>query len=161
MYIGIISDTHDNLNLIKKAVEVFNTEKIGLLLHAGDFVSPFTASVFKKLNCPMFGVFGNNDGDKLLLKDQFKNIAELYVGIMEKEINGRKIAMMHEPKFLKSLDKAREYNLVVYGHTHQKNIKKDNNFLMINPGECSGYLTNKASIAFCDLKTMDAEIRDI
>ncbi len=49
MNIGIISDTHDNLALIKKAVTFFNGEKVDLVLHAGDFVSPFTALEFKNL----------------------------------------------------------------------------------------------------------------
>jgi len=35
MKIGIISDTHDNLPQIKKAVEIFNREKVELVLHAG------------------------------------------------------------------------------------------------------------------------------
>jgi len=49
-----------------------------LVLHAGDFVSPFTALEFKNLNCPLKGVFGNNDGDKLYLQEKFKGIGELY-----------------------------------------------------------------------------------
>ncbi|HCL90984.1 MAG TPA: YfcE family phosphodiesterase, partial [Candidatus Atribacteria bacterium] len=50
MKIGIISDTHDNLPKIKKAVGIFNREKVELVLHAGDFVSPFTFLEFKNLN---------------------------------------------------------------------------------------------------------------
>jgi len=38
MKIGIITDKHDNLPNIKKAVEAFNMEKIDLLLYVGDFV---------------------------------------------------------------------------------------------------------------------------
>ena len=78
MKIGIIADTHDNLPQIKKAVEIFNREKIELVLHAGDFVSPFTFLEFKNLNCSLKGVFGNNDGDKLYLQEKFKGIGELY-----------------------------------------------------------------------------------
>jgi putative phosphoesterase len=50
MIIGIISDSHDNLTQIKIAVDIFNREKVELVLHAGDFVSPFTFLEFKKLN---------------------------------------------------------------------------------------------------------------
>jgi len=78
MKIGIISDTHDNLLQIKKAVDIFNQEKVDLVLHAGDFVSPFTALEFKNLNCSLKGVFGNNDGDKILLRKMFKRIGALY-----------------------------------------------------------------------------------
>ena len=53
MKIGMMADTHDNLNNIKKAVEIFNQEKIDLLLHAGDFVSPFTARELQHIRCLM------------------------------------------------------------------------------------------------------------
>jgi putative phosphoesterase len=36
--IGIISDTHDNLPAIKRAVDLFNEKNVDLVLHAGDFV---------------------------------------------------------------------------------------------------------------------------
>jgi len=39
MIIGIISDTHDNLPEIEKAVKLFNQKKVGFVLHAGDFVA--------------------------------------------------------------------------------------------------------------------------
>jgi uncharacterized protein len=40
--IGLISDSHDNLNAIRKAVEFFNRKEVKAVLHAGDLVSPFT-----------------------------------------------------------------------------------------------------------------------
>jgi uncharacterized protein len=47
--IGIISDSHDNLEAIRKAVEFFNNNDVKAVLHAGDLVSPFTARAFKEL----------------------------------------------------------------------------------------------------------------
>ncbi len=46
--------------------------KVGLVFHAGDYVAPFLISKFKKLNCRLIGVFGNNDGDHELLKKHFE-----------------------------------------------------------------------------------------
>jgi len=63
--IGIIAGTHDNLPNIEKVVETFNKGNIDLLFHAVDFVSPFTARGFKKIQCLFTGVFGNNDRDRL------------------------------------------------------------------------------------------------
>ena len=34
MKLGIISDTHDNMPVIAKAVELFNDEKVDLVIHA-------------------------------------------------------------------------------------------------------------------------------
>ena len=57
--IGIISDSHDNINAIRKAVELFNGKKVKAVLHAGDLVSPFTARAFKELESKLYFVFGN------------------------------------------------------------------------------------------------------
>jgi predicted phosphodiesterase len=42
MLIGIISDTHDDMSIIRKAVDLFNEREVGYVLHAGDLISPFT-----------------------------------------------------------------------------------------------------------------------
>jgi predicted phosphodiesterase len=41
MRIGIMSDTHDNMPQIKKAVRLFNERGVVHVIHAGDFTSPF------------------------------------------------------------------------------------------------------------------------
>ena len=78
MKIGIMADSHDNLEKIAAAVEVFNNEKVELVLHAGDFIAPFTARPLKYLKCPLTGVFGNNDGEKFGLLKQFEGIGNIY-----------------------------------------------------------------------------------
>jgi len=42
MVIGIISDTHDHMDNIRKALKIFKEKNVKVILHAGDFVSPFT-----------------------------------------------------------------------------------------------------------------------
>ena len=59
MLIGVISDTHDNLPIIEKAIKKLNEENVALVLHAGDYVSPFVIPKFKALNAKLIGVFGN------------------------------------------------------------------------------------------------------
>ena len=82
MLIGLISDTHDNLPMIEKAVKRLNEEKVELVLHAGDYVAPFVIPKFKALNCKLIGVFGNNDGDHELLRKRFSETSNC-------EIRGR------------------------------------------------------------------------
>lgn len=47
-----------------QAVQMLNEANVGLVIHFGDWVSPFILHSFKDLRMPMKGVFGNNDGDK-------------------------------------------------------------------------------------------------
>jgi uncharacterized protein len=42
MKIGVLSDTHDQDELIRKAVQQFNEEQVAWVFHCGDWVSPST-----------------------------------------------------------------------------------------------------------------------
>ena len=68
MLVGILSDTHDNVPKTRAAVKRLNTEGVACVLHAGDFIAPFIIDTLKDLAAPMTGVFGNNDGDRILLE---------------------------------------------------------------------------------------------
>jgi len=161
MKIGIISDTHDNLPQIRKAVEVFNREKVELVLHAGDFVSPFTFLEFKNLNCPLKGIFGNNDGDKLYLQEKSKGVGELYPAPYNVNINSKNVIMLHKEKLIDALAESQKYDVIIYGHTHRTDLRKIKKTLIINPGECGGWLTGESTIALLDLETLEAKIIEL
>lgn len=157
MLIGIISDTHDNMTMIRKAVAVFKQHNVAAVLHAGDIVSPFTASAFRTLDVPMTVVFGNNDGEKILLKEKFAGIAEIFEGNYEGTVSEKKYVMMHRPQCIAALAASKQYDLIVYGHTHEAVVRK-NATLIVNPGECSGWITGNATVALWDVGRMDVEI---
>ncbi len=50
MLIGLISDSHDHVRNIEKAIKIFKKREVELVLHAGDFCSPFTIPPFEGLN---------------------------------------------------------------------------------------------------------------
>ena len=158
MKIGIISDTHDNLPQIKIAVEIFNREKVELVLHAGDFVSPFTFLEFKNINCPLKGVFGNNDGDKLYLQEKFKVIGELYPAPYIVKINNKNVIMLHKEELIDALAESQKYDIIIYGHTHRTDLRKIGKTLIVNPGECGGWLSGKSTIALLNLENLEAKI---
>ena len=67
MKIGIISDSHDNIWKLEKALETLQSTDV--VLHCGDLIAPF---IIKRLKAglgdrPVHVVWGNNDGDKRLL----------------------------------------------------------------------------------------------
>ena len=164
MKIGIISDTHDRLPFIDRAVRKMNEEEVDLVLHAGDYSAPFAASRFKSLKAKMIGVFGNNDAEKELLRRNFKDIgAEIRGRFAEIKVDGLKIALLHgeEMELLNSLLNTGAYNIIIYGHTHQSEIRRENGVLVINPGEACGYLSGKATIGLLDTSTLDAVIVSI
>ena len=46
MKIGIISDTHINLDEAKEAADLFESEEVEKVIHCGDIIAPFTAELF-------------------------------------------------------------------------------------------------------------------
>ncbi|ABR55277.1 phosphodiesterase, MJ0936 family [Methanococcus vannielii SB] len=163
MKLGIISDTHDHLKNIKKAIGVFNNEKVDLVIHCGDFVSLFVIKEFKKLNSKIISVYGNNDGEKVLLKEWLKEIdqdneLENYLSF---EIDSLRFFVLHgtHGPILESVIKSKEYDVVIHGHTHESFFDEVNGILVINPGECCGYLTGKSSIGI--LNTVSKEYQEI
>ncbi len=156
MKLGIISDTHDNQEATKKAVEFFKNNNIKTIVHAGDIVAPFTAKLLKDFE--VYAVFGNNDGERFLLSKTI-NIKDFqYL-----EINGKKIAVYHGTleNITKALVKSQDYDVVVTGHTHKVLVEKHGRTLHINPGEACGYLTGKKTVAILDIKEMNVNIFEL
>jgi uncharacterized protein len=159
MLLGIMSDTHDNVPLVKKAIALFNERQTGHIIHAGDFTSPFILKYFKDLQHPFTGVFGNNDGDKLLLQDRSGGRLQNQPYIFTLE--DRRIVVLHEHLIVDALADSGHFDLVIYGHTHEAEVRKAGKTLVINPGEVSGWLYGKSTVAIADLKTMEAAIIDL
>jgi len=161
MKIGLISDTHDRLPFIDRAVKKMNEMKVELVLHAGDYSAPFVTSRFKPLKAQMIGVFGNNDAEKELLRRKFEDIGvEIRGRFAEIHADKLKIALLHgeEMELLNSLLNTGSYDAIVYGHTHQSEVKRKNRVLVINPGEACGYLSGKATVGLLDTSTMNVTI---
>jgi putative phosphoesterase len=156
MVIGIISDTHDHMDNIRKALKIFKEKNVKVILHAGDFVSPFTWRLFKDFEGEFYGVFGNNDGDRVLLKKMYGE--RIQNQIRELEIENKKIALMHEPQMIDSITLSDRFDLIVYGHMHEVDIRKINNTLIINPGEACGWLYGKATLILLDLENLKPEV---
>lgn len=165
MLVGLISDTHDFLPIVEKAVKKFNDENVKLVLHAGDYVAPFVIPRFKELKAELIGVFGNNDGDRELLKKRFGEHEEMELrgNFAELRVNNKKIALLHgtEEELLKALIDGQNFDILVHGHTHKAEVYRKGKTLVVNPGEACGYLTGKSTIAFLDTEKVEAKIIEL
>ena len=50
MLVGVVSDTHNNFKNIDTIIELFNNEKVELVVHTGDIASASALQKFSKLN---------------------------------------------------------------------------------------------------------------
>jgi putative phosphoesterase len=156
MKIGIVADSHDNVPAIKKTVEYFNKNNIDIVIHAGDYVAPFSVKEFLRLKAKLIGVFGNNDGEKQGINNLHK---EIYDTPHLFNIDGKKFLVAHSLENLNpQLEK--DADIIIFAHTHEPKIQK-NGKIYINPGECGGWLNGKSTIAILDTETCVAEIIDL
>lgn len=154
MKIGIISDSHDNLPLIRKAVHYLNDEwPVDAVIHAGDYVAPFAVRELANLRAPFYGVFGNNDGERAGIR---KVLPQIQQPPLRLELGGRIIVVTHDRAELAEADTAGA-DIVVCGHTHNPEVRR-NGFLLVNPGELGAWLTGASTLAVVDLENLDARI---
>jgi putative phosphoesterase len=161
MIVGLMSDTHDRLPFIRKAVEWLNQQKVDLVLHAGDYIAGFAVHDLKPLKAPLIGVFGNNDGDHELLQKKFKELgAELRGRFAEVRVDGLKIAMLHgeEEELLNSVINAGSHDFIVHGHTHEAKTYRKGKTVVVNPGEVCGYVSGKSTLAILNTETLEVKI---
>lgn len=165
MLIGLISDTHDNLPQVDKAVKRLNEANVDLVLHAGDYVAPFTIVRFKDLRSRLIGVFGNNDGDHELLKIRFRENKRLEIrgNFADVKADGLSVALLHgtDMELLKALIDRESFDVVVHGHTHTAEVNKKGRTLVVNPGEVCAYLTGKSTIGLLDTVKRKAKIVEL
>ena len=134
MKIGVLSDSHDNVPMIDKAM--------------------------RELKCRVVGVFGNNDGERIAIAKRFEAIGEIYPNLAIAEIGGRTIAATHYPELAEPIAKSCQYDIVIYGHTHLTDIRRETS-LILNPGETGGWTTGRCTVAIVQVDTLDAEIREL
>lgn len=159
MLIGIMSDSHDHLEAIRMVVNFFNQKKVDLVLHAGDLISPFTASEFKQLKMPFEAIYGNNDGEREGLKTAFQELCDLE-DFKEIDVDGRKIAVIHgtNQKLVDALANGGTYDVLIRGHSHKFHVSCDKT-MIINPGETCGYLSGKKTVIL--LSTEDLKFKKV
>lgn len=159
MHIGVMSDSHDNLPKIKKAVTFFNENNVELVIHAGDIVSPFAAKELLLLKAKSLIVYGNNDGERLGLSRTLGD--SIHLAPYQIKVAEKKILICHEPYALQALIDSHAYDGIIYGHTHEIDIREENGVVIINPGECGGWLTTRSTIAVWNLVGNEVEIIEL
>lgn len=149
MKYAILSDSHDNIHNLSRAIEIIKKEGITQAIHLGDFC---TQSTFKfliqetqgiNLNC----ISGNMDvGIDLPLS-------------LELETERGKIFIVHRPEPAERAAESGNYVAVFHGHTHLKrNEVLPNGTLLANPGELAGSHTGQPSFAVWNSETNEFKI---
>ncbi len=162
MKICVISDTHDNISFFKALTSILSRRELKIGVHCGDHISPFTVEWMEETGFKnVYGVLGNNDGEVLLLSQRYIERGwTLGRDILEIELEGASIGVTHgtymELPWI--MAESGRYDIVLYGHTHEKTVEFVGETLVVNPGEGCGYLKGEKTLAVVDVKKKDVEI---
>lgn len=161
MKVGVISDTHDNIETVREAVE-FLEERVAVVIHCGDIVAPFTAELFEssfRFHC----VRGNNDGE-WNLQETVEDFGTYHGETAELEIAGKDIGVYHgtSEAIAESMVESGKYDYVFRGHTHERGTRESGKTTEVNPGgiELPGQ-EEEFSVAIVDLDQDDVEFHVI
>jgi putative phosphoesterase len=158
MLVGLLGDTHDRLPAITELVRRMVDAGAGMILHVGDYSSPFSLAPIHDANIPLAGVFGRNDGDREGLRAYAaKGVGtELYESPHSVEVGGQRILLVHDVGEVGRLS-VHAHAIIVHGCSHVQEMKTRGDALMINPGEGCGWLFGAPSAALLDLDTKRVE----
>lgn len=168
MIMGVISDSHDNLQALRETLQRLLEERVDLVVHLGDIISPFTVKFMKNIlrDIKVVAIRGNNDGDVFQVSSLFSQYGWVFKpepSIIE--VAGRRVLLVHgyggvedTLTLINALAKSLDVDLVLYGHTHKATVDRVEGKIVLNPGEVCGYLTGRVSYAVVDLETLRAEI---
>ena len=156
MLVGVVSDTHNNLKNVESIINIFNKEDVNLVIHTGDISKAETLRLFSNLNCPMAGVFGNNDR----FEEGLKEVCDEYNFNFQNPpfsmiLEGKKIAVFHEPELIDHYIKEHEdVQLIIHGHTHRYKEETLNDIIFFNPGESAGSMKGKNALGIINLNNL-------
>lgn len=117
--IGVLSDTHGKLR--EEVVEILRG--CDVILHAGDINTPKVMESLREI-APLYIVRGNAD----------KEWAEGLPESLTEEICGLRVFMVHNKKYMPK--EIGNFDLVVFGHSHKYEERREGNCLFLNPGSC-------------------------
>tara|TARA_B100001027_G_C16209045_1_gene304253 strand:+ start:133 stop:621 length:489 start_codon:yes stop_codon:yes gene_type:complete len=159
LIVGIVGDTHNNLKNISRICEIFNEEKVDLVIHTGDITLPKSLKAFEKLNCQLLGVFGNNDiEEKKNLLEVAKDFeCNLYDEPYFMRLNNKRICVLHHPELI-NRNLILQSDFIFHGHTHRYRNEIINETTIFNPGECAGFLEGKNQIGIVDIDNSSPKV---
>jgi putative phosphoesterase len=163
MQLGIVSDTHDNLDVVEAAVDLFDGQ-VETVIHCGDVIAPFAATPFDA-DFDFYAVRGNNDGEWALAQviEEFGT----YLGEMGAlTLDGAEVAVYHGTslEIVDALVGCGDYDYVLHGHTHERAHETVGETVRLNPGGI-GLATDDDSDpptgVILDTDTGEAEFHDL
>lgn len=157
MKVGILSDTHGQVDRALGAAREFLFRGVDVVLHCGDIGSDMVltemTSLFQTLEIPVYAVLGNCD-----IPSEWNFYPEdIGVHILgrfgELELAGKRIAILHsdDEHAFDRVAASGKYDYLFTGHSHVSHDRRKHKTRLINPGSAGRGM--HPSCAVLDLET--------
>jgi putative phosphoesterase len=150
--LGILSDTHDQIEITSRAVATLQREGAEVLIHCGDLARPEIVAACSVL--PFYFVFGNWDADNVpalrIAAEEFNAVCLGWGDTIV--LDGKKIGVVHGHMRIdvRRVMQANPHYLLS-GHSHIPTDQYDGEVRRINPGAL--HEAEHFTVALLDLAT--------
>jgi uncharacterized protein len=158
MKIAIFSDTHDNMTRWSEAEGIIKAEGIEVGICCGDVTSIESLEEMAQAFKTLYLALGNADFKLKNTLGMIPDNVKWFEKIGALEIDGRKIAIVHNDRVALNVAESDIYDLVFYGHTHTPWEKKIGKTILLNSGEIAGQY-GPASFCIYDLKNLKGSLK--
>ena len=154
MNLGVLSDTHNNIPNLLKALKLFREEGIVQLMHCGDMADMLTARQLTGFD--VIYINGNMDSSAEAVNHVVWTLNpqnEIPGDVYEGTLDGVKIGATHGHLSgkLDKLIRSRRYKYVFHGHTHRQRDEMIGKTRVINPGALGGARYEPRTVCIVDL----------
>ena len=130
MKILIVSDTHGQEKNLEEVLK--KEEPIDALIHLGDLEGG-EDFISTHVKCPVYLVSGNNDFFCSLPREREITLGKYKVLIT----HGHYYYISMGTEMLKEEARARNFDIVMFGHTHRPYLEQERDVTVLNPGSMS------------------------
>ena len=156
MILGVLSDTHDNVENTRRALDIMRQNNVEFIIHCGDVTTPEVVAQFEGWHTAF--VYGNMDYDirelaRAVYKLENTSINDSFTA----ELAGKTVAASHgDNSFLMSSHtQGGRFDYVFHGHTHAKRDDRIGRTRIINPGALQDPANGICSVCVIDLEKDD------
>lgn len=157
MRLGVVSDSHGHVELVRPAIRMLESLQVDRVLHCGDIGSAEVVELFA--SWPTDFVFGNCDSQRAELAAAIERAGQTCHGEFgDLEIVGKRVALLHSDdrrRFQEAI-RSGQWDLICYGHTHVAATEMIGDTLVLNPGAL--YRANPHSLAVVEMESLEATI---
>lgn len=150
MKILVLSDSHSALRFMEECVEAVKPDA---LIHLGDYFDDAQALHETHPHLPLYQVPGNCDRYRCP-PDTPEILMEQLAGVRVYMTHGHRHNVKYDTAWLLSAARQAGAQVVLYGHTHEADCRRESDGLwVLNPGSC-GYYGGSAGLLVMEAGTI-------